>query len=37
MEAVLQRIPVIHHLGQHLLWVARKKPDSGLVQPDGNR
>jgi SAM-dependent methyltransferase len=29
IEALLQRIPVIHLLGQHLLWVARKKPDHG--------
>jgi SAM-dependent methyltransferase len=26
IEAVLQRIPAINHLGQHLLWVARKPP-----------
>ena len=26
LEAVLQKVPGINHLGQHLLWVARKRP-----------
>ena len=29
MENILQKLPLIRHLGQHLLWVARKRPGAG--------